>query len=90
MARYRRRVSGKFVASAVAVGLLLAVAQGHGHPGRRSWRLARSQLAASGTSNEALANRMAASGVRVGPAAEATCLDDLWTAGVRRHLVRRP
>ena len=33
MARYRRRVSGKFVASAVAAGLILAAAQGHGHPG---------------------------------------------------------
>ena len=33
MARYRRRVSGKFVASAVAAGLILAAAQGHGHAG---------------------------------------------------------
>ena len=33
MARYRRRVSGKFVASAVAAGLILAATQGRGHPG---------------------------------------------------------
>ena len=33
MARYRRRVSGKFAASAVAAGLILAIAQGHGGAG---------------------------------------------------------
>jgi hypothetical protein len=70
MARYRRRVSGKFVASAVAVGVILAAAQGHGHA-------ATVTVAASGASNEALANQMAASGYGW-TGQQATCLDDLW------------
>lgn len=61
MARYRRRVSGKFVASAVAVGLILSVTQGRGHPGGGRGPGALT-VAASGASNEALANSMAASG----------------------------
>ena len=71
MARYRRKVSGKFVASAVAAGLILAAAQDHGHPGALT-------VAASGASNEALANSMAASGYGW-TGSETTCLDDLWT-----------
>ena len=90
MARYRRRVSGKFAASAVAAGLILAVAQGHGHPG--GGRARALTVAASGASNEALANSMAASGYGWA-GSETTCLDDLWTeekrvsayAGPTRH-----
>jgi hypothetical protein len=74
MARYRRRVSGKFAASAVAAGVILAAAQGHGHPGGGRGAVT---VAASGGSNEALANQMAASGYGwTGP--QAACLDDLW------------
>jgi hypothetical protein len=75
MARYRRRVSGKFVASAVAAGLILAVTQGHGHPGGGRGPGA---LTVAGASNEALANSMAASGYGWA-GSETTCLDDLWT-----------
>jgi hypothetical protein len=77
MARYRRRVSGKFVASAVAAGLILAVAQGHGHPGGGRGPGALT-VAASGASNVALANSMAASGYGW-TGSQAACLDDLWT-----------
>lgn len=77
MARYRRRVSGKFAASAVAAGLILAVAQGHGHPGGGRGPAALT-VAASGASDEALANSMAASGYGW-TGSETTCLDDLWT-----------
>ena len=66
MARYRRRVSGKFVASAVAAGLILAVAQGHGHPG--GGVAGALTVAASGASNEALANSRPPPGTG-GPAA---------------------
>jgi peptidoglycan DL-endopeptidase CwlO len=77
MARYRRQVSGKFVASAVAAGLILAAAQGHGHPGGGGGPGAQT-VAASGTSNEALANSMAASGYGWA-GGQLTCLDELWT-----------
>jgi hypothetical protein len=74
MASYRRPVSGKFIASAVAAGLILAAAQGHGHlAGGR----AAVTVAASGSSNEALANQMAAAGYGW-TGQQATCLDDLW------------
>ena len=77
MARYRRRVSGKFVASAVAAGLILAVTQGHGHPGDGRGPGALT-VAATGASNEDLANSMAASGYGWA-GSQTTCLDDLWT-----------
>lgn len=77
MARCRRRVSGRFVASAVAAGLILAAALGHGHPGSGRDPAALT-VAASGASNEALANSMAASGYGW-TGSQTTCLDELWT-----------
>jgi hypothetical protein len=77
MARYRHRVSGKFVASAVAAGLILAAAQGHGHAGNGAPGTTLT-VAASHGSNEALANSMAASGYGW-TGQQATCLEDLWT-----------
>ena len=72
MARHRRRVSGGFVASAVAAGVVLAALHGH----------APSAGAAvppgSGSSNEQLANSMAASGYGW-TGQQTACLDDLWT-----------
>jgi resuscitation-promoting factor RpfB len=78
MARYRRRVSGKFVASAVAAGLVLAATQGHAHPGSSAGHGSTAAVAASYGSNEALANQMAASGYGW-TGGQATCLDELWT-----------
>jgi hypothetical protein len=72
MTRYRRQVSGKFVASAVAAGVALAVLHGH---------LPSAPAAASagpGSSNEQLADSMAASGYGW-TGQQATCLDQLWT-----------
>ena len=60
----------KLVVSAVAAGLLLAA--GHGHIGPAH------ATAGSGSSNEQLANSMAASGYDW-TGSQATCLDDLWT-----------
>jgi hypothetical protein len=65
----RRRRNQKFAGSAVAVGLLLALAHGH-TPGPAA--------PAAGGSNEALANSMAASGYGW-TGSQATCLDELWT-----------
>jgi resuscitation-promoting factor RpfB len=73
MARYHRRVSGKLIASAVAAGVVLAVAQGHGHPGGA----ARAALA-SASSTVALGQQLA-SAYGWGSGAEWTCLDELWT-----------
>ena len=75
MARYRRRVSGKFVASAVAAGLVLAAAQGHGHAGNSA---AAGATLTSANSNVALGQQLA-SGYGWGSGAEWTCLDELWT-----------
>jgi hypothetical protein len=74
MARYRRRVSGKFAASAVAAGLILAAAQGHGH-GHDG---AAGATLTSANSNVALGQEMA-SAYGWGSGAEWTCLDELWT-----------
>jgi hypothetical protein len=71
------RVSGKFVASAVAAGLILAAAQGRGHAGNGAPGTTLT-VAASRGSNEALANQMAASGYGW-TGQQATCLDELWT-----------
>ena len=59
--------------SAVAVGLLLAAGHGQGGPVH-----AAAASTGSGSSNEQLANTMAASGYGW-TGAQATCLDDLWT-----------
>jgi hypothetical protein len=75
MARYRHRISGKFVASAVAAGLVLAVARGHGHaavPGAAVAGLT------SADSNVTLGQQLA-SAYGWGSGAEWTCLDELWT-----------
>ena len=72
MARYRRRVSGKFVASAVAAGVVLAALHGH------VTIAAPTASTGSGSSNEQLANSMAASGYGW-TGQQATCLDELWT-----------
>jgi hypothetical protein len=77
MARYRRQVSGRFIATAVAAGLIIAVTQGQGHAGHAAPGTTLT-VAASDAPNEALANSMAASGYGWA-GSETTCLDDLWT-----------
>ena len=73
MARHRRRVSGTFIASAAAAGLVLAAAQGHGHPGG-----AAGVTLTSANSAVALGQQLASAyGWGSGP--EWTCLDELWT-----------
>lgn len=62
-----------FIVSAVAVGLLLAAGHGEGGPVHTA-----AASTGSGSSNEQLANTMAASGYGW-TGAQATCLDDLWT-----------
>jgi hypothetical protein len=71
----RRRLTRdqKLVVSAVAVGLLLAAGHGHSAPVH-----AAAASTGSGSSNEQLANSMAASGYGW-TGDQATCLDDLWT-----------
>ena len=78
MARYRHQVSGKFIASAMAAGLILAAAHGHGHAGNGGAAGTTLTVATSRGSNEALANQMAASGYGW-TGQQATCLDELWT-----------
>jgi resuscitation-promoting factor RpfB len=75
MAHYRRRASGKFVASAVAAGLILAAAQRRGHPANGG---AAGATLTSAHSNVAL-GRQLASAYGWGSGAEWTCLDELWT-----------
>ena len=75
MARYRHRISGKFVASAVAAGLILAAAQGRGHPANGG---AAGATLTSAHSNVALGQQLA-SAYGWGSGAEWTCLDELWT-----------
>ena len=72
MARYHRRVSGKFVASAMAAGVVLAALHGHAPAAGAT------AAPGSGAPNEQLANSMAASGYGW-TGRQATCLDDLWT-----------
>ena len=72
MARYRRRVSGTFVASAMAAGVVLAALHGHAPAAGAT------AAPGSGAPNEQLANSMAASGYGW-TGRQATCLDDLWT-----------
>ena len=81
MRRRRLTRDQKFVLSAVAVGLL--VAAGHGqagpvHDAAASAGSAAAISAGSGSSNEQLANNMAASGYGW-TGSQATCLDELWT-----------
>jgi resuscitation-promoting factor RpfB len=73
MARYRRPVSGTFIASAVAAGLVLAASQGHSHPGGTA-----GATLTSASSTVALGQQLA-SGYGWGSGAEWTCLDELWT-----------
>jgi hypothetical protein len=75
MARYHHRVSGKFAASAVAAGLILAAAQGHRHPADGG---ASGATLTAADSNVAL-GRQLASAYGWGSGAEWTCLDELWT-----------
>ena len=72
MARYRRRVSGKFVASAMAAGVVLAALHGHAPAADAT------AAPGSGAPDEQLANSMAASGYGW-TGQQATCLDELWT-----------
>ena len=74
--RRRRRLTRdqKFIVSAVAVGLLLAAGHGQGAP----MHAAAAATAGSGSSNEQLANSMAASGYGW-TGSQTTCLDELWT-----------
>jgi hypothetical protein len=62
--------------SAVTVGLLLAAGHGQGAPGHAA--AASTGSTGSGSSNERLANSLAASGYGW-TGRQATCLDDLWT-----------
>src|SRR5213075_953967 len=73
--RSRRRLTRdqKFIVSAVAAGLLLAAGHGHSGPGHVT-----AASSVSGSSNEQLANSMAASGYGW-TGVQASCLDDLWT-----------
>ena len=73
MRRRRLTRDQKFVVSAVAVGLLLAAGHGQGGPGHVT-----AASAGSGSSNEQLANSMAASGYGW-TGSQTTCLDELWT-----------
>ena len=75
MARYRRQVSGKFVASVVAAGLIFAVAQGRGHAG--SGGAAGATLTTADP--EVALGQQLASAYGWGSGAEWTCLDELWT-----------
>ena len=75
MAHYRRRAPGKLVASAVAAGLILAAAQGRGHPANGG---AAGATLTSADSNVALGQQLA-SAYGWGSGAEWTCLDELWT-----------
>jgi peptidoglycan DL-endopeptidase CwlO len=74
MRRHRRLTRDqKLAVSAVAVGLLLAAGHGHSGPGH-----ATAASTGSGSSNEQLANSMAASGYGW-TGSQTTCLDELWT-----------
>jgi resuscitation-promoting factor RpfB len=75
MARHRRRVSGTFIASAVAAGLVLAAARAHAHPAGGD---AAGGTQASAGSVVALGQQLA-SGYGWGTGAEWICLDELWT-----------
>jgi hypothetical protein len=72
MRRRRLTRDQKFIVSAVAAGLLLAA--GHGHSGLHTTAAS----TGSGSSNEQLANSMAASAYGW-TGSQTTCLDDLWT-----------
>jgi hypothetical protein len=74
MRRRRLTRDQKFIVSAVAAGLLLAAGHGQGGPGHA----ATAATAGSGSSNEQLANSMAASAYGWA-GSETTCLDELWT-----------
>jgi hypothetical protein len=73
---HRRRLTRdqKLVVSAVAAGLLLAAGHGQSGPGHATAAVS----AGSGSSNEQLANSMAASGYGW-TGRQTTCLDELWT-----------
>jgi len=71
--RGRLTCDQKLIVSAIAAGLLLAA--GHGQVGPVH---AAEVSAGSGSSNEQLANNMAASGYGW-TGAQLTCLDELWT-----------
>ena len=74
MRRRRLTRDQKLIVSAVAAGLLLAA--GHGQSG--PVHAADAASTGSGSSNEQLANSMAASGYGW-TGVQATCLDELWT-----------
>jgi resuscitation-promoting factor RpfB len=76
----RPRVSGRFIGSAVAAGVVMAAVTGHhaaAVPGGSQHASVTSQVV-SGPANEQLANQMAASGYRW-TGGQTTCLDRLWT-----------
>ena len=74
MARYHRRISGKFAASAVAAGIGLAVL--HGHIPAASGSSGGTAMPVS--ENVALGQQLASAyGWGAGP--EWACLDELWT-----------
>ena len=70
----RSRLSGKFIGSAVAAGMVMAAVTGH-HAAAGAGTTA--TVTAVYGSNEALANQMAASGYGW-TGQQAACLDDLW------------
>src|SRR5260370_42305956 len=69
------RLSGKFIGSAVAAGLAMAVITGHHAPTSGG---SKATVTAVYGSNEALANQVAASGYGW-TGSQTTCLDRLWT-----------
>ncbi len=86
--RFRRRLrrglrgrNGRLAASAIAAGVVLAVLAGHhaaAAPGTGAGGGAAAASCASCSSNETLANSMAASGYGW-TGVQMTCLDELWT-----------
>ena len=74
----RHRVSAKFIGSAVAAGLAMAVVTGHHHAAAAPAGGSRATVTVAYGPNEALANQMAASGYGWS-GGQAACLDQLWT-----------
>jgi resuscitation-promoting factor RpfB len=88
VSRYLRRLTRnqRLAGSAIAAGLLVALAHGHGQPSPAA-------TAAPGGSNEALANSMAAAAPYHWTGPETTCLDKLWareSAGTWSPTVTNP
>jgi hypothetical protein len=75
ISRRLRRHPGRFAASAVAAGVVLAVIAGHSGHGTAAGG---AQVSAAASSNVALGQRLAG-GYGWGSGPQWTCLDELWT-----------